>query len=923
MQRRGRILQAFKAMSIARDDGDNESRRTTQDSGPAESAVEKSESAQQPQRDDPQPPNPTVRIGRGARVLANLRAAQAARNASESANPAESERDQRQPQRARSRQSSNSEAAGSSDSAVCEAESPDRSASPESTSDASHCDVADVNDYRAPNLKVTGPRPGEPVNLSLNYITVETSDDTCIEEYHVEFDPNIESIHIRSKMLRSETAKEIIGTVYHWNGTNLYLPKRLGSKITNFTTEHPTTGQNVAVKLVYIKRPPAEELLQFYNSLMHKVMHRLKYVIFNRQHYSPLHKIQLDEFRLSLWPGWITSIQQLDGGLKLSVDTTFRVLRMETALDVMVEVRNKFRGPALKEAMEQELIGTIVMTNYNNKPYRIDEIDLHKRPTDTFIMGQGDNARKISYVDYMREHWNITINDVNQPMLLHRAKPKLNQPAGCEMVYLIPELCHTTGLTSAMRSNFTVMRALAQHTHLAPDRREMKIKELITQILTDERSKTVLDDWNLKLKPDLDLASGRRLQQETIIFGQDRKFNVPDNVDWTRPATNGPLYKTVSIESWIIIYTDRDTRVVEEFLETVKNLTRALGINVRPPRKVPIQNESSQAYVKAARENVKLADQMVVLMTPGKTMREDRYNACKRLLSVEIPVPCQFIRCGNVGDPRRMRSICQKILIQIVAKVGGQPWAIFIPMKSFMIVGIDVYHDTLDRKKSCVGFVCTTNQSSSTWFSRAFFQNSLEEIAQSLNITLMTALEKYQNKNGFVPEKIIVYRDGVGDAQMDAVLQIEVPQVMNAINFYMRDCDEEVPRPKLSYVIVQKRINTRFGMRNGNSCVNPPPGSYLDHTITHPEYNDFYLVSQHVNQGTAAPTKYVVLAETGSLRMDHHQKLAYKMTHMYYNWTGTIRVPAPCQYAHKLAQLTGQNIRQTANESLDEQLYYL
>ena len=25
------------------------------------------------------------------------------------------------------------------------------------------------------------------------------------------------------------------------------------------------------------------------------------------------------------------------------------------------------------------------------------------------------------------------------------------------------------------------------------------------------------------------------------------------------------------------------------------------------------------------------------------------------------------------------------------------------------------------------------------------------------------------------------------------------------------------------------------------------------------------------------------------------------MTHMYFNWPGTVRVPAPCQYAHKLA----------------------
>lgn len=36
--------------------------------------------------------------------------------------------------------------------------------------------------------------------------------------------------------------------------------------------------------------------------------------------------------------------------------------------------------------------------------------------------------------------------------------------------------------------------------------------------------------------------------------------------------------------------------------------------------------------------------------------------------------------------------------------------------------------------------------------------------------------------------------------------------------------------------------------------------------------------------------------------------LTYKMCHLYYNWPGTIRVPAPCQYAHKIAFLVGQSI---------------
>ena len=44
---------------------------------------------------------------------------------------------------------------------------------------------------------------------------------------------------------------------------------------------------------------------------------------------------------------------------------------------------------------------------------------------------------------------------------------------------------------------------------------------------------------------------------------------------------------------------------------------------------------------------------------------------------------------------------------------------------------------------------------------------------------------------------------------------------------------------------------------------------------------------------------------------------------MYYNWQGIIRVPAPCQYAHKLAFLMGQSIHKEPNTRLDDLLYCL
>ena len=44
---------------------------------------------------------------------------------------------------------------------------------------------------------------------------------------------------------------------------------------------------------------------------------------------------------------------------------------------------------------------------------------------------------------------------------------------------------------------------------------------------------------------------------------------------------------------------------------------------------------------------------------------------------------------------------------------------------------------------------------------------------------------------------------------------------------------------------------------------------------------------------------------------------------MYYNWTGTVRVPSVCQLAHKLAYLVGESLHTQPNQYLSTKLHYL
>lgn len=192
------------------------------------------------------------------------------------------------------------------------------------------------------------------------------------------------------------------------------------------------------------------------------------------------------------------------------------------------------------------------------------------------------------------------------------------------------------------------------------------------------------------------------------------------------------------------------------------------------------------------------------------------------------------------------------------------------------------------------------------------------EIGDQLKLCFAKSLEEYRNKNGEFPKRVIVYRDGVGDGQLAHVAQYEVPQFENCVRqFKIEDCN-------VCYIIVQKRVNTRIFQQAGpDDLENPVPGTVLDNTVTRKLYRDFFLVSQHVRQGTVTPTHYIVLHDGCNIKPEHVQKLSYKLCHLYYNWAGTVRVPAPCQYAHKLAYLVGQAIGKVPADVLNDRLYYL
>lgn len=263
----------------------------------------------------------------------------------------------------------------------------------------------------------------------------------------------------------------------------------------------------------------------------------------------------------------------------------------------------------------------------------------------------------------------------------------------------------------------------------------------------------------------------------------------------------------------------------------------------------------------------------------------DRYSVIKRVCSIQYAVPSQVVtrRVMDGRDRRRMMSVATKVAIQMNTKIGGLPWNVTIPLSDVMFIGYDVCHDTRDKSRSFGALVATVDLKNQTNSHEKFFScvnahRDGQELSNFLSMGVIAALKQYQAVHGKLPARIMFYRDGVGEGQTNYVYQHELAHLLSSLRQFL-GCE-----PKLGFVIVSKRINTKFFLEGPNGAQNVPAGTVVDDVVTLPERFDFFLVSQHVNQSTATPTNYNVIYDTFGLPPDLLQLMTYKMCHLYVSY---------------------------------------
>lgn len=200
-----------------------------------------------------------------------------------------------------------------------------------------------------------------------------------------------------------------------------------------------------------------------------------------------------------------------------------------------------------------------------------------------------------------------------------------------------------------------------------------------------------------------------------------------------------------------------------------------------------------------------------------------------------------------------------------------------------MVIGYDTYHDSSQKGRSAGGFVASSNDAMTRWYSRVNYHSGREEMSTSIAKNVVLALKNwYTLNNNSLPRGIVLYRDGVGEGNIAHVNEVEVKQIQEAIR-HAPNCQNI----KLTYVIVSKRVNARFFHKKGDdlrSLDNCPPGTVIDSVVTRPQRKDFYLTSQSVREGTLTPTLFDAIVDEANVPINTLQNLTYTLTHLYYNW---------------------------------------
>lgn len=618
---------------------------------------------------------------------------------------------------------------------------------------------------------------------------------------------------------------------------------------------------------------------------------------------------------ICIMPGYKMHIDRyFDGSIRLNIDTVFRISSTQSIYhELNLHLMDFYDKDAAKSKfISENILGKCFSVKNDMKKMVL----IHGVDSKMSLTSSSPVAGYPSMKSYLENKFSCQLTKSDQLIFYNEKKKKIEgtDPITKKNFTLVrthypSEILFALGLKKSQSNDNRLMTEIAQFTKHKPHEKQ----NLITQF--SKSLKMICSDIGLKISAQPKSSMVCKVLSAPKVEVRGQKMHHCENgiINF-----HDRIYsKEAAVDNFAIIY-ESEYEFADSFWASLKTEFEKIGAPAKEPTWIESQKSPSLADLKSMINEAKNENCKMVILLLSKKTTELHYSGIKEHADIKAQILTQCVKVNN--GKLSQRAYFTKLAYQICSKLGFPLWIIekpigLEPKHKTMIVGADVYHQR--GKKSVAALIATMDSNYSKFCSVSRVQDQKgQEIMTSMADMLKECIETFKTKLKFLPKRILLYRDGVGDNMFDLVEQHESKVIKEMLE---KDYGDEAP--KLTMVIVTKRISKKIIKETNTGVINPTSGTIVDTGIVQNAL-EFFMIAQNVNSGTANPTRYQVLLNECGYSCDVLEAMTYFQTFGYYNWTGAVKVPAVCQYAHKLAYHVGENYKQ-ASPFMKLNLYYL
>lgn len=185
------------------------------------------------------------------------------------------------------------------------------------------------------------------------------------------------------------------------------------------------------------------------------------------------------------------------------------------------------------------------------------------------------------------------------------------------------------------------MKDVATFTRISPNQRANELVQFCQRVNECAETKQLLANWGLSLLTSAIGVEARLMEEERVIFGNNKTFGVGPNADFGKYATNNVQMSVVNLHDWLLIHVKNDARQAKAFVECMERNSRPMGISANKPKIIVLENDKTETFANTLRKALNVQTQIVVCICPNA--RDDRYATIKKICCAESPIPSQVI----------------------------------------------------------------------------------------------------------------------------------------------------------------------------------------------------------------------------------------------------------------------------------------